>query len=276
MPSSDLRSAETHFEFGSNWRSFLSTISQASIDRAKSGLAKLFPNGELVGAKFLDIGCGSGLSMLAAKHLGAESVAGIDIDKDSVDASTTLLSRYFPDGGWSSRVRSVFEMSPESDGYYDIVHSWGVLHHTGDMWDAIAKAGNLVAPGGLFAIALYHKTPLCGFWKLEKKVYTSSGPAVRLIIRTVYKLLYLMRIMATGRSPINFICTYQENRGMDWHHDVHDWLGGYPYESVMPNDVTGFLERSGFTVERVFENCAGSKGVFGTGCDEFVARRNRL
>jgi len=275
MSNPDLRSAEKHFEFGKNWQSFIATIDDKSIEKAKAGLTKLFPNGEILKASFLDIGCGSGLSMLAAKYLGAIGVSGVDIDQHSVDASKAILSAYFPDGGWSCSVSSVFELSPEHDGRYDIVYSWGVLHHTGDVWDAITKSGNLVAPGGLFAIALYSKTPLCGFWKAEKKLYTASGPIVRFLIRLTFKSIILFRKITLGQNPLHFIRMYKGNRGMDWHHDVHDWLGGYPYESVVPSDVTNFLERSGFSIERVFENCPGNNGVLGSGCDEFVARRNR-
>jgi 2-polyprenyl-6-hydroxyphenyl methylase/3-demethylubiquinone-9 3-methyltransferase len=60
---------------------------------------------------------------------------------------------------------------------------------------------------------------------------------------------------------------------MDWNHDVHDWLGGYPYESTRPLELARHVRECGLCPERVFENCAGAKGFFGTGCDEYVARR---
>ena len=93
------------------------------------------------------------------------------------------------------------------------------------------------------------------------------------MIRSAYKAAYMLGLVVTGRNR-KYISGYKP-RGMDWHHDVHDWLGGYPYESVLPSEVGPYLEKTGFVVERVFENCAGGKGLFGTGCDEYVARRAR-
>ena len=164
MSNDDLRAAASHFDFGKNWQSFTTTINPDAISAAKAGLAKLFADGELVNASFLDIGCGSGLSMLAAKELGAATVHGVDIDPNSVQASQSVLTAHCPGGDWSVRVKSVFDLDPDRDGRYDIVHSWGVLHHTGDLWPAIKSAAALVKPGGLFAVALYRKTPMCGFW----------------------------------------------------------------------------------------------------------------
>src|SRR6185503_6100723 len=71
--------AKTRFAFGENWASFAETITEQRIQAAIAGLRRLFPNGELAGKAFLDIGCGSGLSMLAALRLGASRVTGIDI-----------------------------------------------------------------------------------------------------------------------------------------------------------------------------------------------------
>ena len=54
----------------------------------------------------------------------------------------------------------MFDLDPKRLGTFDIVYSWGVLHHTGtgSLWEAADKAIAMVAPGGLLAIALYHRT----------------------------------------------------------------------------------------------------------------------
>src|SRR6185437_11910436 len=51
---------------------------------------------------------------------------------------------------------SVFDLPQDQ---YDVVHSWGVLHHTGDMWRAIRTSALRVKPNGIYAIAIYLKTP---------------------------------------------------------------------------------------------------------------------
>ena len=60
---------------------------------------------------------------------------------------------------------------------FDIVYSWGVLHHTGDVWHAIENAASRVKPGGIFYIALYSADvqidPGPDFWLGIKKKYVS-------------------------------------------------------------------------------------------------------
>ena len=269
----ELRSVETHFKFGENWRSFVDTLSERSIEEAERGLTRLFPKGELQGRRLLDIGCGSGLHMLAAQRLGAAEIVGIDLDSVSVSTAQTLLSTHVSGRTWSVNVRSVFDLDPNKDGVYDVVYSWGVLHHTGDMWIAIRKAAEMVAPGGYLALALYRHTPLCGFWRVEKKIYATSPRLVQAAMRALYKTIYLCGLIATGRSPADYIRNYVSARGMDWSHDIHDWLGGYPYESVQPPQLIAFLHDLRFSIERVFEHPAALMGILGSHCDEFVARR---
>ncbi len=261
------------FAFGRNCGSFAGTITESEIRGAAACLAKLLRRSELEGASFFDIGCGPGLSMLAAKRLGAARVRGIGFGADSVRTAETLLTRYLPSENWIVRQKNVLDLSPERDGHHDIVYSWGALSHTGDMWRAIEKAAALVKPGGLLALAIYRKTPLCGFWRWEKRVYAKSSPALCAAIRLSYKALYVSGLAAAGRNPRAYIRAFSSNRGTDWHHDVHDWLGGYPYESASAREVTVFLDRAGFSTVRSFEKRARLWGLLGTHCDEFAARR---
>jgi 2-polyprenyl-6-hydroxyphenyl methylase/3-demethylubiquinone-9 3-methyltransferase len=273
MMGDELTQVEGRFAFGENWQSFLDTLDEESIAEARRGLARLFPNDEIKGRRFLDIGCGSGLSMLAAAELGACKVEGVDIDPKSVAAARALLSSKLPGGPWTVRVASVFDLTPGASGGFDIVYSWGVLHHTGDMWRAIEKAAALVAPGGLLALALYRKTPLCGFWQWEKRLYSASGKRVQASVRLIYRTCYAAGLIATGRSPLRYAREYKRARGMDWAHDIHDWLGGYPYQSAEPHAVTGFLDKLGFRMMRMFERPAALAGLLGSHCDEYVALR---
>lgn len=270
----DPRAAENHFAFGENWRSFVDLVDEDMIAQAVRSLERLLPRTELAGRTFLDIGCGSGLSMLAASRLGAASLQGIDIDPQSVAAAQALMSRFSPNGPWQTRVTSVFDLDPARDGTFDVVHSWGVLHHSGDMWTAVRRAAALVAPGGGLVLALYRRTPLCGFWTHEKRVYSRAGRSTQAAMRALFKATYAAGLIASGRNPVSYIQGYKSARGMDWSHDVHDWLGGYPYESVLPDEVRSELESLGFTLVRVFEKPAAVKGLLGSHCDEFVAVRS--
>jgi SAM-dependent methyltransferase len=251
-----------HFEFGENWRDYAATLDRPRIDQAIAGLRRLFPEG-LSGKTFLDIGCGSGLHSLAALELGAASVHAVDLDENSVAAARSTLTRFADGRNWSVEQRSVFDLA----GRFDVVYSWGVLHHTGAMWPAIDHAATLLGPGGLFAIAIYTRTPHCDFWRVEKRFYSRAPAFIQAPMRWAYMVASFVR---DPRTVIN----YKQMRGMNFSHDVHDWLGGYPYESASVEEVASRLARLGLEEVRTFAVPAG-RGILGSGCSEYVYRRPR-
>jgi SAM-dependent methyltransferase len=258
------------FAFGKNWQSFAAIADEESISEAQRGLIKLFPNGEIRGARILDVGCGSGLSMAAALRLGASQVDGVDIDVNSIKAARDLLSRFDVGKSWSVDAANLFDLPARS---YDVVYSWGVLHHTGAMWRALDHVTKFVRPGGLLAVAIYRRSPACAFWQREKRLYSSAPPPVRLFIRSLYKTAYLSAVAASGRNSFDYVFNYHHRtRGMSFHHDIHDWLGGYPYESASPEEIVGFMTKHEFSLQRSFQRPAAVKGLFGSHCDEYVAR----
>src|SRR5574337_527310 len=232
----DLLNAESHFAFGKNWESYAELIDASRISEAERSLARLLGNEGLGGKRFLDIGCGSGLHSLAALRLGAAEVLAVDVDADSVATTGAVLSRYAPGRNFSVRQVSVFDMTPAVFGQFDVVYSWGVLHHTGDLHRALRTAAALAAPSGLFMFALYRKTLACGFWRFEKRWYAHAGPAAQSKARAVYLGLYRAGMWMRRRNFKDHVNSYR-TRGMDFYHDVHDWLGGYPYESISSHEV---------------------------------------
>jgi len=273
MTTNSLLDRESHFAFGENWCAFAELVTEEHISNAVASLEHLLPCAQLEGRRMLDIGCGSGLSMLSALRLGAAHVEGVDIDPSSVRAAKALLSRFYAGGPWHVEECSVFDLPKKLAHSYDIVHSWGVLHHTGAMWQAIDVACSLVAPQGLLCIALYRKTPVCRFWKAEKWVYTNAPGWVQAVIRGMFKGAFVCGLLMTARTPRKYFDEYKTTRGMDWHHDVHDWLGGFPYESVAPLEIIKFLEVRGFLIEKSFIKKPAAFGLFGSSCNEFVARK---
>ncbi len=268
----DKTSIESHYEFGRNWDSFSQNIDAEKIANATRDLAALLPT-ETAGATFLDIGSGSGLSSLAALRLGCARVHAVDYDPVSVATTRATLMRHAEDKAWSCEETSVFDLRPEAVGRFGIVYSWGVLHHTGGMWKAIAQAADLVDAGGHFVLALYDRTPLCGFWRVEKRLYTHGPRWLRRPLEWLYKSLYIAGLLLTGRNPARYISGYSRNRGMDWAHDVKDWLGGYPYESATPHELKLFLVARGFVLVREVIKPAPIAGLLGSPCNEFVFRK---
>src|SRR3954470_16401378 len=164
----DLLDVSTHFRFGQNWADYSKLVDDRRISDAVESVKGLV--GDLTGKSFLDIGSGSGLFSVSALRLGASEVLATDIDEDSVATTRKLLSRE-DRGHWQAERISVFELAERLHDKFDVVYSWGVLHHTGAMWRAVDTAAGMVKPGGLFAFSLYEKTPMCGFWTQEKRMY---------------------------------------------------------------------------------------------------------
>ncbi len=273
MAKDDLKDASSHFAFGENWASYAELIDDAAIDELKKGLTKLVPAHEFRGKSFIDIGCGSGLHALAASQLGVSRIMAVDIDPVSVGTTNALLTKRGVMVPWQAENISVFDLDPARLGTFDIVYSWGVLHHTGDMWEAVRKAAQLVAPNGLFAIALYRSTYMDPFWKLEKRWYRRASPAAQKLAQKVYVGGYRVAGRLAGRGSFRaFVDNYRSARGMDFYHDVHDWMGGYPYEAALAPEVDARMRAMAFKAERVFAR-GKTTGLFGSGCDEYVYRR---
>ena len=239
------RVTEERFAFGKNWQSYVDRVlSDDAIGEAVESLQRLLCRQSLEGLSFLDIGSGSGLFSLAAARLGA-TVTSFDYDRDSVEATARVRDR-FPaySGRWTVTQGSILDDAfLASLPSFDVVYSWGVLHHTGDMWRAIDNAAQKVKPGGLFAIAIYNNVEkrVGGsqwWWRIKKK-YASSSTPVRRLIEWSYASIIFSRKLATLRSPLRYVREYgQENpRGMDFWHDLRDWVGGFPYEFATAGQV---------------------------------------
>lgn len=270
--SIDLLQKESHFAFGKNWASYSELISESKIAEAEAWLRRLLGDA-IVGKRFLDIGCGSGLHSLAALRLGASEVIGVDLDPHSVATTRKLLARYAPGRPWKAMEVSVFDLEKSDLGKFDVVYSWGVLHHTGDMYRALRCAADAVAPGGTFAFALYRLTRLCGFWKFEKRHYAHASPRTQKWAQAVFIGLFRVACLFTGRSFRKYLEEYPTKRGMDFHHDVHDWMGGWPYESISPEQTEVFMAGERFQCVRRFVVGRKTFGLFGSGCDEYVYQR---
>ena len=263
------------FEFGKNWSQFLELLDDNRISEAEASLKQMLGVDSLEGLSFIDIGSGSGLFSLAARRLGAR-VHSFDYDPNSVACTAELRRRYFAnDGNWKVEEASVLdEKYMSSLGSFDIVYSWGVLHHTGQMWQALENAHRLVAPGGKLFIALYNDTgSQSSRWKWLKKTYNRL-PSV---LRVPYTLIVIApdEVKALARSVLTFNLgsyfrswsQYDRRRGMNRWRDIVDWVGGYPYEVSTPDEIFDFFTARGFVLTKL--NC----GRVGLGCNQFVFRK---
>ena len=262
--------SDVRFAFGANWMDYSKSVSEQQIDDAVRRLINLIDSAELQGASLIDVGCGSGLHSLAALRQGVSKLVALDYDPLSVETTRSMLAKLWHVENYEVRRDDILSLAKPIDPA-DIVYSWGVLHHTGDMRRALRNAAGLVRPGGLLVVALYGKTRYCGTWAKIKRWYCQADEAAKRKAERWYVRLFGWYLLLRGKSLSKHIASYStKKRGMDFLHDVRDWLGGYPYESVSPDELKTLLEPLGFTC--IKQNVRRRSGLFGSGCDEYVFR----
>jgi len=257
------------FDFGKNWDEFSShALDGAKVAEAKEYFELLTEGIDLKGKSFLDIGFGQGLSLLIATEMGAITT-GVDINP----TCTEVLKRnagFYPDID-ADRIKvitgSILEQNviKKLDGGFNIVHSWGVLHHTGNMKQAIINAASLVKPEGYFIIAIYNTHWTSPIWRFIKWAFNKSPRWLqKTMIGIFYPVIWLAKLMVTRKNP------QTQERGMDFFYDIIDWLGGYPYEYATVKEINIFMEGL------KFKNIRTIPAEVPTGCNQFVFQKTGL
>ncbi|MCT7961881.1 class I SAM-dependent methyltransferase [Laspinema sp. D1] len=258
------------FQFGENWNRFLTVLNDERISEAEKSLKQMLEMKDLQGKTFLDIGSGSGLFSLAARRLGAK-VHSLDYDPESVACTQELKKRYFPDDcSWNIEEASV--LNPDylqSLGKFDVVYSWGVLHHTGAMWNALGNVSGVVNEGGKLFISIYNDVGGSSRrWRLIKHTYNRLPNSLKFIVLwPSFIRLWApttIRDLLKGQPFYTWNTYYTSTRGMSPWWDVVDWVGGYPFEVAKPEEIFDFYRQRGYRLEKL-NTCAG-----GHGCNEFV------
>jgi 2-polyprenyl-6-hydroxyphenyl methylase/3-demethylubiquinone-9 3-methyltransferase len=119
-----------------------------------------------------------------------------------------------------------------------------------------------VRPGGSYMIAIYNRHWSSPLWAVIKRLYNQlPGFGKQLLIWAFAPAIFLAKFISTGKNPL------KQRRGMDFFHNLVDWLGGYPYEYASIREMIPLLEANGLRVLRSIP--AGVP----TGCNEFLCTK---
>jgi 2-polyprenyl-3-methyl-5-hydroxy-6-metoxy-1,4-benzoquinol methylase len=199
------------------------------------------------GKTILDAGCGTGVAAVCFKLLGAKEVYAIDISEGSLKTAARLAKKY--------KVKITFKKENLLDlklkKKFDIIHSFGVLHHTADCRKSFDNLIKLLNPGGKFYIALYLKTPLTFLQQGARKILRIFPKGFWIFISRLINKIFVRGSKKTKRG-------FQDEGDMlDWffvphrtHHtpkEIEGWFKLYNMKSKLLIEKTGrFASTSNF------------------------------
>lgn len=254
------------FAFGKNWQNFLGDLNPARLAGARADLIKWLGTDSLEGGSVLDIGCGSGVHSYCLNEMNAKRVHSFDYDVNSVDATRSLHQLAGAPASWTIEQGSVLDWEyMQSLGLFDLVYSWGVLHHTGQMWQAIANAATRVIPGGYLFIAIYAKGPRYGQDLALKQRYHAASVSGKRKMEFEWIFNQYNNRARQGLNPEGW-WNQGLDRGMDPYSDLVDWLGGLPYEVATLPELGEFLGELNIDILKQHEEPEG-------GCHVLIAKR---
>lgn len=233
------------FSFGQNWKNFSKTIDAQVLERATEDIREWFSLEGIQNKRVLDIGSGSGIHSYAFWKLGASEVVSFDYDFKSVEATDSIWKKCRQPSNWKVLKGSILDKAfIESLGQFDIVYSWGVLHHTGQMWEAIKNAISIpIKEDSKIMISIYQDKKNYERDLSLKMNYNKAGFIKKkyIVLKQIYMLMSRRR--RKGLNP--FTWNEKKERGMNEYHDLIDWLGGLPYEVATKEEIERFFSENG-------------------------------
>lgn len=137
----------------------------------------------------LEIGVGMGTDHAEWAKSTPKSLTGIDLTPRAIEHTNKRFMIF----GLTSDVKEAdAEQLPFDDESFDLVYSWGVLHHSPNTPQAIKEVYRVLRPGGLTRIMIYHKYSLTGYMLWIRYGLLSGRP-----FRSLYDI-YFNHLESTG------------------------------------------------------------------------------
>lgn len=112
------------------------------------------------GKDVLEIGVGMGADHHEWAKAKPRSLTGVDLTQAATRFTSQRLALY---GLKSNLCQGDAENLPYKDNSFDLIYSWGVLHHSPDTPRAINEVYRVLRPGGIARIMIYHRFSVMGY-----------------------------------------------------------------------------------------------------------------
>ena len=264
--------SNSNFKFGKNWKEYLEKTNDQNILYASRDLETILGTNNIKNKSFLDIGCGSGIHSLSALTLGAKYVESFDLDPINIKNTQNFIEKWWEEKNYDIYQNNILDNNVQNKKF-DIIYSWGVLHHTGNLELAIKNSLKYCKSGSILFLALYEKTYYCEIWKKIKKFYNSSNKFTKFSILYSYIIFKIIVLILLFKNPYKHIRDYQnneQNRGMLFFNDQVDWVGGYPYESITKKELETIVGED-FSLRFYNKSKTGIlRSLLGNGCSIYT------
>ncbi len=141
-------------------------FSSSSFYRGSRPFERYMPFDRLRGKRVLEIGCGLGSHAQLLSQAGCRLTC-IDLTEKAVENTKRRLELR----GLAADVRQMdAEQMQFPDEEFDLVWSWGVIHHSANTAKIIQQVHRVLRRGGEFRVMVYHRRSLSGLYALARGV----------------------------------------------------------------------------------------------------------
>ncbi|MFQ6107920.1 MAG: class I SAM-dependent methyltransferase [Candidatus Aminicenantales bacterium] len=208
---------------------------------SKKHWALFFDPEEVLNKSVLDAGCGTGVFSIIFARMGALSVVGIDISKRSLERAQRQADQLGLQNATFQKVNML--RLPFTDACFDIVWSWGSVHHTADPFGCLAELIRVLKPGGSLLVAVYRRTGLTFLHETLRK------GLIRLPSKYWIPFSRFLSLVAAPGISL-FKKRDKSRKGEKLEQLLFDWFFVPIRHSYLPEEIKSFLVKRGLVIKK--------------------------